>query len=627
MFRLDAIRQFCYYTYKANLISTREECTLYISQLSTFLKVVELGSFNKAARHLYISSSAVIQQINALERDFGVRLFQRSRSGLRLTAAGEHLVGEAREFIRQNDQLRSRLLELDSQKPSIVVGTTIEEKCRLLYDLWILFTQGNTRYDIRMEVSQDRKMMPRQVQLVESIEQNLALACNSMRALLNLDSGLVDLLYAMYDTQTGGETAAALSPLEAISFILDNSAFHSLLDADRLSQLSFLQSVMQGAVDGTAYSSSELAALFGMDSDSVQQLFALYQSQHTENGGVQISVQQMLTFLRTEVLPNPAYSGMIDAAAAAKLQMAGTLTDAVVSGQLYTPEQAAQLLGSLAGGMDGNTMRLLYLYYASKVNSDPAWTLTIDELFEMGNEAVFIGSGAGLPRFMGIPGESLRGVYSANEFLTRINLMKAYLPDSKTPIRRGNKVAVVGGGNVAMDAARCAKRLGAEEVTIVYRRSMNELPARKEEVEHAMEEGIVFKTLTNPVEVLGYENPDNPRDPRNGEVVGMKCVEMELGEPDASGRRRPVEIKGSEHDIPCDAVIVALGNNSNPLISRTTPDIHTDPKGHITVDDSQATSMTRVWAGGDIVLGAATVILAMGEGRKAAASINEYLAK
>ena len=225
-------------------------------------------------------------------------------------------------------------------------------------------------------------------QLVDAVQQNLALACNSMRALLNLDSGLVDLLYAMYDTQTGGETAAALSPLEAISFILDNSAFRSLLDADRLSQLSLLQSVMQGAVDGTAYSSPELAALFGMDSESVQQLFMLYQSQNMENSGVQISVHQLLTFLRTEVLPNPAYSGMIDAAAAAKLQMAGTLTDAVVSGQLYTPEQAAQLLGSLADGMDGNTMRLLYLYYASKVNSDPAWTLTIDELFHYFSETL-----------------------------------------------------------------------------------------------------------------------------------------------------------------------------------------------------------------------------------------------
>ena len=171
--------------------------------------------------------------------------------------------------------------------------------------------------------------------------------------------------------------------------------------------------------------------------------------------------------------------------------------------------------------------------------------LTIDELFDdMGFEAVFIGSGAGLPRFMGIPGESLKGVYSANEFLTRINLMKAYLPDSKTPIRHGNRVAVVGGGNVAMDAARCAKRLGAEEVYIVYRRGMQELPARREEVEHAEEEGIIFKTLTNPVEVLGYNNPEDPRDPRNGEVVGMKCVEMELGEPDASGRRRPIVKEG-----------------------------------------------------------------------------------
>lgn len=226
------------------------------------------------------------------------------------------------------------------------------------------------------------------VQLVDTIEQDLALPYDSMQALLNLDSGLVNMLYATYDTKTGSEAAAELSPLEAISFILDNSAFRFLLDADRLSQLSLLQGIMQGAVDGTAYSSSELASLFDMDPESVQQLFMLYQSQHTENGGVQISVQQLLKFLRTEVLPNPAYSGMIDAAAAEKLQMAGTLTDAVVSGQLYTPEQAAQLLGSLAGGMDVSTMRLLYLYYASKVNSDPAWTLTIDELFHYYSETL-----------------------------------------------------------------------------------------------------------------------------------------------------------------------------------------------------------------------------------------------
>ena len=207
--------------------------------------------------------------------------------------------------------------------------------------------------------------------------------------------------------------------------------------------------------------------------------------------------------------------------------------------------------------------------------------LTVDELFEMGFEAVFIGSGAGLPRFMGIPGESLKGVYSANEFLTRINLMKAYKPDSKTPIRHGKNVAVVGGGNVAMDAARCAKRLGAENVYIVYRRGMQELPARREEVEHAQEEGIIFKTLTNPVEVLGYNNPDDKRDPRNGEVIGMKCVEMELGEPDASGRRRPIVKEGSEFTLDIDTMIMALGTSPNPLIRSTTPGLDTNKHGCI----------------------------------------------
>ena len=252
--------------------------------------------------------------------------------------------------------------------------------------------------------------------------------------------------------------------------------------------------------------------------------------------------------------------------------------------------------------------------------------LTVDELFEMGNEAVFIGSGAGLPRFMGIPGESLRGVYSANEFLTRINLMKAYLPDSKTPIRRGKRVAVVGGGNVAMDAARCAKRLGADEVTIVYRRSMNELPARREEVEHAQEEGIIFKTLTNPVEVLGYANPDDPRDPRNGEVTGMRCVEMELGEPDASGRRRPIVKQGSDFVLDIDTMIMALGTSPNPLIRSTTPGLETDRHGCIvTKDDSGLTTREAVYAGGDAVTGAATVILAMGAGKKAAAAIHAML--
>ena len=252
--------------------------------------------------------------------------------------------------------------------------------------------------------------------------------------------------------------------------------------------------------------------------------------------------------------------------------------------------------------------------------------LTIDELFEMGNEAVFIGSGAGLPRFMGIPGESLKGVYSANEFLTRINLMKAYLPDSKTPIRHGSKVAVVGGGNVAMDAARCAKRLGAKDVYLVYRRGMAELPARREEVEHAEEEGIIFKTLTNPVEVLGYNNPDDKRDPRNGEVCGMKCVEMELGEPDASGRRRPIVKEGSEFVLDIDTMIMALGTSPNPLIRSTTPGLDANKHGCIvTQGEDGLTSREGVYAGGDAVTGAATVILAMGAGKNAAAAIDEYI--
>ena len=252
--------------------------------------------------------------------------------------------------------------------------------------------------------------------------------------------------------------------------------------------------------------------------------------------------------------------------------------------------------------------------------------LTVDELFEMGNEAVFIGSGAGLPRFMNIPGESLKGVFSANEFLTRINLMKAYREGSKTPIRRGKKVAVVGGGNVAMDAARCAKRLGADEVTIVYRRSMNELPARAEEVEHAKEEGILFRTLTNPVEVLGYQNPDDPRDPRNGEVIGMRCVEMELGEPDASGRRRPIVKEGSEFTLEIDTMIMAIGTSPNPLIRSTTPGLEANRHGCIvTQTEDGLTSREGVYAGGDAVTGAATVILAMGAGKNAAAAIDRYI--
>lgn len=244
-------------------------------------------------------------------------------------------------------------------------------------------------------------------------------------------------------------------------------------------------------------------------------------------------------------------------------------------------------------------------------------TITIDELFDMGNEAVFIGSGAGLPRFMGIPGESLKGVYSANEFLTRINLMKAYKDDSKTPIQHAKNVAVVGGGNVAMDAARSAKRLGAENVYIVYRRGMEELPARKEEVEHAVEEGIIFKTLNNPVEVLGDEN---------GNVCGMRCVEMELGEPDESGRRRPVVKEGSEFVLDVDCMIMSIGTSPNPLIRSTTPGLETNKHGCIiTNGDDGLTTRNAVYAGGDAVTGAATVILAMGAGKNAAKAIDEYI--
>ncbi len=243
--------------------------------------------------------------------------------------------------------------------------------------------------------------------------------------------------------------------------------------------------------------------------------------------------------------------------------------------------------------------------------------LTVDELFEMGNEAVFIGSGAGLPRFMNIPGESLKGVYSANEYLTRVNLMKAYRPDSKTPIKKSSKVAVVGGGNVAMDAARSAMRLGADTVYIVYRRGMEELPARKEEVEHAMEEGIIFKTLNNPVEILGDEN---------GFVRGIRCIEMELGEPDASGRRRPVEKPGSEFELEVDTVVMSIGTSPNPLIRSTTPGLDTNRHGCIITDGEDGlTSREGVYAGGDAVTGAATVILAMGAGKKAAKAIDEYI--
>ena len=252
-------------------------------------------------------------------------------------------------------------------------------------------------------------------------------------------------------------------------------------------------------------------------------------------------------------------------------------------------------------------------------------TLTIDELFEMGYEAVFIGSGAGLPSFMGIPGESLKGVYSANEFLTRSNLMKAYRNDSDTPIMKGGNVAVVGGGNVAMDAARTALRLGAEKVYIVYRRSMDELPARREEVEHAEEEGIEFKLLTNPIEILGYTNPGDPRDPKNGFVTGMKCVRMELGAPDERGRRRPVVVEGSEHIIDVDTVIMSIGTSPNPLIKDTTEGLEVNARGGIVIGENSATSREGVYAGGDAVTGAATVISAMGAGKLAAEAIDKYL--
>ena len=243
--------------------------------------------------------------------------------------------------------------------------------------------------------------------------------------------------------------------------------------------------------------------------------------------------------------------------------------------------------------------------------------LSVDELFEDGFEAVFIGSGAGLPRFMNIEGENLNGVYSANEFLTRVNLMKAYKEGSATPIKKVKNVAVVGGGNVAMDAARCAKRLGAENVYIVYRRSMEEMPARKEEVEHAEEEGIIFKTLNNPTRILGDENDF---------VTGMECVKMELGEPDESGRRRPVVVKGSEHMLDVDTVIMSIGTSPNPLIKNTTSGLETNKHGCIVVkDDSGMTTKDGVYAGGDAVTGAATVILAMGAGKSAAAAIDEYI--
>lgn len=243
---------------------------------------------------------------------------------------------------------------------------------------------------------------------------------------------------------------------------------------------------------------------------------------------------------------------------------------------------------------------------------------TIDALMEEdGFEAVFVGSGAGLPRFMNLEGENLKGVFSANEFLTRINLMKAYKEDSNTPIYHPKKCVVVGGGNVAMDAARCARRLGAE-VHIVYRRSMEELPARKEEVEHAQEEGIIFDLLNNPVKVIGDDQ---------GWVSHVECIKMELGEPDASGRRRPIPVEGSEFQIEADCMIMAIGTSPNPLIRSTTPGLEVNRRGCLVVDENEMTTKDGVYAGGDAVTGAATVISAMGAGKKAATSIDEYLTK
>lgn len=253
-------------------------------------------------------------------------------------------------------------------------------------------------------------------------------------------------------------------------------------------------------------------------------------------------------------------------------------------------------------------------------------TITVEELFEDGYESVFIGSGAGLPKFMQIPGESLKGVYSANEFLTRNNLMKAYKNGSATPILHAKSVAVVGGGNVAMDAARTALRLGAEKVYIVYRRSMDELPARKEEVEHAEEEGVQFELLRNPVEIIGYNNPDDKRDPKNGSVIGIKLKKCELGEPDEKGRRSPVEIEGSEYVLDVDSVIMSIGTIPNPLIKNTTQGLWVNHRGGIIVQEGTGkTSLVGVFAGGDAVTGAATVILAMGAGKTCAKSIDEYL--
>ncbi|WP_191399507.1 NADPH-dependent glutamate synthase [Flavonifractor sp. An306] len=244
-------------------------------------------------------------------------------------------------------------------------------------------------------------------------------------------------------------------------------------------------------------------------------------------------------------------------------------------------------------------------------------TYTIDEMFEEGYEAVFVGSGAGLPMFMGIEGETLAGVYSANEYLTRINLMKAYLNSYDTPIKKIKRAAIVGGGNVAMDAARCAMRMGAEHVYVVYRRGEEEMPARREEIHHAKEEGIEFLFLNNPVKILGDEK---------GCVRAMECIKMELGEPDASGRRRPIEVPGSEFELEVDAVIMSLGTSPNPLIRSTTPGLDINKKGCLIADEeTMATTREGVYAGGDAVTGAATVILAMGAGKKAAEAMDKYL--
>jgi len=262
--------------------------------------------------------------------------------------------------------------------------------------------------------------------------------------------------------------------------------------------------------------------------------------------------------------------------------------------------------------------RLKYMGVEIMTNMVIGRVLTIDELFEMGYKAVFVGSGAGLPMFMNIPGEALKGVMSANEYLTRTNLMKAYDENADTPVIKSKAVAVVGGGNVAMDAARCGMRLGAEHVYIVYRRGEAEMPARLEEVHHAKEEGIEFKTLCNPIEIIGDET---------GRVCGMKCIRMELGEPDASGRRRPVEIPGSEFILDVDTVVMSLGTSPNPLIRSTTPGLDTNRKGCLIVDENEMTTREGVFAGGDAVTGAATVILAMGAGKKAAEAIHNFIQK